>query len=74
MEWAYGDLSHQHRIVMERIKNDLSPSIFMASSQTLTHEGSLKKVIDGPYFKAYFQQSKVKKGNMGLTENIYYDA
>ena len=79
LEWAYGDLSHQHRIVMERIKkSNLSPRVFLwhqgESDSNPRGKGSLKKVIDGPYFKAYFQQSGVKKGNMGLTENIYYDA
>ena len=79
LEWAYGDLSHQHRIVMERIKkSNLSPRVFLwhqgESDSNPRGKGSLRKVIDGPYFKAYFEQSGVERGNMGLTENVYYDA
>ena len=76
LNWAYGDLSHQHKIVMKRIKRSgLSPNIFLwhqGESDSL-RKVSIDKIIKAPYFQSYLQQSR-KSRVMPLTEDVYYNA
>ncbi|MDC0325837.1 sialate O-acetylesterase [bacterium] len=86
LDWAYGDLSHLHRIVMERIKeSDLSPRIFLwhqgENDSNPLNAGSLEKIIDGPYGtdqrtpgRAYFSKKGLQRVNLGLTQMVYYNA
>ena len=78
LNWAYGDLSHQHKIVMKRVKETgLSPRVFLwhqGESDSKRISPSLDELIKAPYFKEYFLQKGIKKGMIPLTEEVYYDA
>ncbi len=79
LEWAYRDLSHQHQIVMKRLKESgISPRIF------LWHQGesdsirkrisvSLDEITQVPYFETYFLYSRNRRV-FPLTEDVYYNA
>lgn len=76
LEWAYGDLSRQHFMVLERLKGSgLSPNIF------LWHQGETDAkstavaddlIASSPYFSKYFAIHG--KWLIGLEENDYYEA
>ena len=76
LEWAYGDLSHQHSSVVERMKNSgLSPKIFLwhQGESDANPNGATKEiVINTPLFGKYFANHK--KWALGLEEKPYYDA
>ncbi|MBO6974803.1 MAG: hypothetical protein JJ844_03815 [Prochlorococcus marinus CUG1435] len=78
LEWAYGDLSHQHQIVMKRIKESgLSPIIFLwhqGESDSQTISVSLDEITKVPYFQKYYNQKGNRRGMIPLTEDVYYNA
>jgi len=78
LNWAYGDLSHQHKIVMQRVKESgLSPRIFLwhqGESDSNTNASSLDHITKTPYFQGYIQQKGNWKGMTPLTEDVYYNA
>ena len=78
LNWAYGDRSHQHKIVMKRIKESgLSPNIFLwhqGESDSKRISPSLDELTKAPYFQEYFLQKGIKKGIIPLSEEIYYNA
>ena len=60
LQWAYGDLSDRHQLVMKRVKESgLSPRIF------LWHQGesdsqrkvSIYQIIKAPYFQIYYRST-----------------
>ena len=55
LNWAYGDLSHQHKIVMKRVKESgLSPRIFLwhqGESDSGTNASFLDVITKTPYFQ-----------------------
>ena len=78
LEWAYGDLSHQHMIVMKRVRESkLSPRIFLwhqGETDSKPSLSSLDPITKAPYFKSYFLQKGNEKGMIPLTEEVYYNA
>ena len=78
LEWAYGDLSFQHSIIMKRLKKStLSPRIFLwhqGETDSKTSSVSFDTIIEAPYFQNYFQQKGKYKGMIPLTEEVYYNA
>ena len=58
LEWAYGDLSHQHQIVMKRLKESgISPKIFLwhqGESDAQTTSLPFDEITKVPYFEQYF--------------------
>ncbi len=78
LEWAYGDLSHQHQIVLKRIKESgLYPRIFLwhqGEEDSNSSSASLEQITKTPYFHAYYRLKGNRKGMIPLTEDIYYNA
>ena len=78
LELAYGDLSHQHQIVMKRIKESgLSPMIFLwhqGERDSKTISVPLDEITKVPYFQKYYEQKGNSKGMFPLTEESYYNA
>jgi len=78
LNWSYGDLSHQHKIVMKRIKESgLSPRIFLwhqGESDSRKISVSLDQITKVPYFEPYHEQEGNSKGMIPLTEDVYYNA
>ena len=78
MEWAYGDLSYQHLIVMKRIKeSSLSPTLFLwhqGESDSIGSAVSLDQITKASYFRPYFDEVGNWKGMIPLTEDLYYNA
>ena len=78
LEWAYGDLSYQHLIVMKRVKESkLSPRIFLwhqGESDSIPNTVSLDQITKVPYFQKYFEQKGKRKGMIPLREEVYYNA
>ena len=77
LNWAYGDLSHQHKIVMKRIKESgFSPRIFLwhqGESDSRKISVSLDEITQVPYFETYFQHNRNRRV-VPLTEDVYYNA
>ena len=78
LEWAYGDLSYQHSIVMKRVKESkLSPRIFLwhqGESDSIPSTVSLDQITQVPYFQKYFEQKGNRKDMIPLREEVYYNA
>ncbi len=78
LNWAYGDLSHQHKLVMKQVKESgLSPRIFLwhqGESDSQTTSFPLDEITKAPYFQQYYLQKGNRRGMIPLREDVYYNA